>query len=94
MNASFLQLLSYCSGIKNIIEKCKVNSDTAIAKWELFKYECREFSLQFGKQLSQSKESRSSAIMKEINNISCLSSPSEQDKEKLYLLKEDLFIIV
>lgn len=69
MNTSFLQLPSYCSGIKNIIEKCQMNSDSAVAKWELFKYECRKFSIQFGKQLSKAKESRSSAIIKEINNI-------------------------
>ncbi len=31
--------------------------------------------------------------MKEINYILCLSSPSEQDKEKLYLLKEDLDVL-
>jgi len=93
MNTSFLQLPSYCSGIKNIIEKCKLNSDSAIAKWEFFKYECRKFSIQFGKRLSKAKESRSSAIIKEINNILCLSSPSEQDREKLYLLKEDLDVL-
>lgn len=43
LNTSFLKLPSYCSGIKKIIEECKVNSDSAIVKWEFFKYECRKF---------------------------------------------------
>ncbi len=85
LNTSLLQNSLYCLGIKNIVEKFKVNSGSAIAKWELFKYECRRFSIQFGKQLSKAKESRSSAIIKEINYILCLSSPSEQDREKLYI---------
>ncbi|MGL4561576.1 MAG: hypothetical protein ACRCV0_04725, partial [Brevinema sp.] len=93
LNTSFLQLSSYCSGIKNIIEKFKVNSVSPIVKWELFKYECRIFSIQFGKKFGKTKASRSSAIIKEINNIFCLSSPSEQDKERLYLLREDLDVL-
>lgn len=93
LNTSLLQNSLYCLGIKNIVEKFKVNSGSAIAKWELFKYECRRFSIQFGKQLSKAKESRSSAIIKEINYILCMSSPSEQEREKLYLLKEDLDVL-
>lgn len=90
LNTTFLQNPLYCSGIKDIIETFKGNTGSATANWELFKYECRRFSIRFGKRFSKEKELRSSAIIKDINNILCLSSPSDQDKEKLYLLKEDL----
>lgn len=46
------------------------------------------FSIQFGKELSNTRES--SAIIQDIYNSVCLSSPSEQDKEKLYTLNKDL----
>lgn len=48
------------------------------------------FSIQFGKELSNTRELKSSAIIQDIYNSVCLSSPSEQDKEKLYTLKKDL----
>ncbi len=64
LNTYFLEHSSYWTGIKIVIEKIKMNSDSAITKWVLFKYGCWKWSVQFGKQLSKAKESRSSVISK------------------------------
>ncbi len=49
LNCSYLLSDSYCQEIKKIAENVKSQTNiSAISKWELFKYECRKFSVKFG----------------------------------------------
>jgi len=53
---SLLQIPSYYLGIKSIIEQFKAKPGASISsKWEMFKYECRKFSILFSNIVSKGK---------------------------------------
>lgn len=59
LNCSLLQIPSYSSGIKNIIAELKAKPAVSVSSnWEMFKYECRKFSIRFSKQLAKVKSLR------------------------------------
>lgn len=91
LNCSLLQIPSYCLGIKSIIEEFKAKPGVSISSnWEMFKYECRKFSIRFSKQLARAKSLKYTSVLSEINQILGKQQTSEDDKVKLHNLKEDL----
>ncbi len=56
------------------------------------KFECHNFSIKFSKELSKSKGLQYDSLLKEINHITCITSPTDAEKEHLYLylLREQL----
>lgn len=94
LNSSFLQLPAYCSGIKEIINVFTSKNDiSSISKWELFKFECRKFSIKFSKQYTKTKKLRATNILKEINDILNIPLPNDENKTKLHSLQEILNVL-
>lgn len=91
LNSSLLNNSDYCLGIKGIIDYFTKNTNIShTLNWEMFKYECRKFSIKFSKDLLKSKGLQFAFILKEINRITCLANPNDAEKESLYLLREKL----
>lgn len=87
LNSSFLLQSSYCLGIRKIIDSFVARSDiSSVSKWELFKFECRKFSMKFGKQYAETNTTRNANILKEINDILNKLHPNDIDKLKLLSL--------
>ncbi len=81
----------YCLGIRGIIDSFqKKNTNSYTLNWDLCKFECRNFSIKFSKELSKSKGLQYESLLKEINHITCITSPTDAEKEHLYLLREQL----
>lgn len=66
---------------------------TFMLKWELFKYECQRFAIQFAKQHTKDQNKTYDDNMKDLTDILNIPFPSNEDKEKLHSLrgKFDLF---
>lgn len=65
LNTSLLQNSDYCLGIKGIIDSFKKNNTNShTLNWELCKFECRNFSLKFSKELSKSKGLQYESLLK------------------------------
>ena len=62
-------------------------------KWELLKFECQKFSIQFGKQQSKDQSKTYADNVSELNEILNIPVPSDEDKLRLHSLREkyDLF---
>lgn len=70
LNCSLLQIPSYCLGIKSIIEEFKAKPGVSVSSnWEMFKYECRKFSIRYSKQLAKEKSLKYTSILSEMNQI-------------------------
>ena len=82
---------AYCLGIKQIITKFSSMSEiTPTLKWELFKFECRRFSMCFGKQQLRDQNKAYADHLKEFNDILNIPIPSNEDKVHLHSLREEL----
>ena len=63
---------------------------TPTLKWELFKFECRRFSMCFGKQQLRDQNKAYADNLKEFNDILNIPIPSNEDKVHLHSLREEL----
>lgn len=89
LNCSLLRISTYCSGIKNIIEEFKGKPSVSVSSnWEMFKYECRKFSIHFSKQLAKAKSLRYTSILSKMNQILGKQQTNEEDKVKMHNLKK------
>ncbi len=96
LNCSFLLSDSYCQGIRKIAENLISQANiSAISKWELFKYECRKFSIKFGKNRVSVKNMEITELIRKMSEILKNTNLGEDDKESLYTLQsslDDLFL--
>uniref|UniRef100_A0A9J8DK74 Reverse transcriptase domain-containing protein n=1 Tax=Cyprinus carpio carpio TaxID=630221 RepID=A0A9J8DK74_CYPCA len=96
LNCSFLLSESYCQQIREIAESVKSQANiSATSKWEQFKYECRKFSVKFGKNRASVKNKEVTDLIRKMSQI--LKNPilGEDDKQSLYTLQsrlDDLFL--
>ncbi len=89
LNCCFLLSDSYCQGIRKITENLISQANiSAICKWELFKYECRKFSIKFGKNRVSVKNKEITELIRKISEILKNPNPGEDDKESLYFTKQ------
>ena len=66
---------------------------TPTLKWELVKFECRRFSMCFGKQQLRDQNMAYADNLKELNDILNIPVPSNEDKVRLYSLREKLDLL-
>ncbi len=91
-NKSVFNKLTEVKIAENLISQANIS---AISKWELFKYECRKFSIKFGKNRVSVKNMEITELIRKMSEILKNTNLGEDDKESLYTLQsslDDLFL--
>lgn len=59
----------------------------------MFKFECRKFSISFGKQYANNRAKGIEEIISVLHTLLDNPSPSDEDKQKLYSLQEKFYVL-
>ena len=69
LNTSFFENADYINGIKDVINSIRNGDKSYIERWELVKYEIKQFSIRFSRNYHSSIRKRITDIENEISNI-------------------------
>uniref|UniRef100_A0A3B3DY82 Reverse transcriptase domain-containing protein n=1 Tax=Oryzias melastigma TaxID=30732 RepID=A0A3B3DY82_ORYME len=91
-NAEYLKDDQYCSIIKKLLLSVKENMslDSAGRKWEIFKYEVRKYSIQYGKERGKKIKEAEQQLVSDLNKFYRNYNVSDTDKEEFLRLQSKL----